>query len=157
MPARIYKLLGGSYHDDKGIVERGSIVIADKDLHKIHRGKFQLLVIEQLKVDQLDEYRQAIERFCRVDVVEKQGKWNVVSKDGVYILREWGAKTKADAAAKKERKALERRKKAFFVRLEEVIPIITRETTYHELEAELDDNDEPIKGGVDLVGSGGTE
>ena len=160
MAARIFKLLGGSYHDDKGTLERGSLIISDVDMHTVHRGKFQSIVIEQLQRDQVEEYKEAIERFCEIRIVEKNGRFNTIGSGGVYILREWGAKTKATAAAKKERTKMDRRYKGFMARLDEVMPIITREVNYHELEADLDENDEPIRSTVDLTGEGssaGTE
>jgi len=155
MPARIYKLLGGSYHDDKGVVNRNELVISDSDLEKIHRGKFRPIVIEQLSKNEVENYKKAIERFCKVEVHEKNQRYNTVSTSGVYILREWGTKAKADAAAKKERAKADKRKSAFLKRLGEVIPIIERDIQYHELEADLDDDDEVSE--VDLTGSGGTE
>ena len=132
MPARIYKLLGGSYHDDKGVVERGELVISDSDLPKIHRGKFRQIVIEQLSKNEIADYRKAIDRFCKVEVHERNGRFNTVSSEGVYLLRKWETKAKAEAKKATEQKKNEKRRKAFLKRLDQVIPIIEREVDYAE-------------------------
>jgi len=148
MATAIFKLVAGSYHDWKGDVQRGSLLISEKPLNKTHYTKFKQIQIEQLSPDEVPAYEAAIDRFCQVKVLMEHGKYNVVGCAGIPILRDWTTEAKAKSAATKERAKLDERKRNFLRMLDRVRPVIEREEEHNSLELEEEfDNEEDGEGG----------
>lgn len=134
MATAIYKLVAGSYHDWKGSIARGSLVVSEIDLVQEYKTKFRRIQIEHLNPNEIESYKEAVDRFCEVKIIQEHGKFNVVGSDGIPTIREWTTEAKAKAEFKKLKGVMDNRKASFYRMLDRVIPIIEREEEHNSLE-----------------------
>jgi len=131
---KIFILKNGTYHDKKGTLKKGSIIISERPLIENFPNKFVSIVIEHLTAAQLPAFRDAIDRFCTVQIIRRRDKFNVVSHEGIPLKAEWMTEAKAKALLKSESKKMEDRKKRFLARLAKAEPIITKVEEFDDLE-----------------------